>query len=301
MCASGVRDRLAEMQMMQKESGSVAKKKKGKTSSDSEEDVQKVLARVSRIEKSLKDVEQQTATMVKLQCDILNNPFCDKKQVLLCDRTISDIQTNLQLVRGDVRKLEDENLQNQNSGLVDTAVARVKEQQVNRLTTELAKATNRFYKGQADYMDKMKQRVKKQLAVTGCHGNMSESEVSEILDNDSYAIFTQNFISDVTNTETALREIEERQKEILSLEKSVVQVNELFRDMNILVVEQGETIDSIEANIVDASENIVDANVQLKRANTYQAKARRLKFCIAGIVIAVIVIIILIVVLSLYA
>ncbi|XP_041362115.1 syntaxin-4-like [Gigantopelta aegis] len=294
MCASVVRDRLAEMQMKQQDSGSV-NKTKGK------EDVQKVLAQVSRIEKLLKDVEQQTTTMVKLQCDILNNPFCDKTQVLLCDRTISKIQTNLQLVRGDMRKLEDENLQNQNSGLMDMAVARVKEQQVNRLTTEFIQATNRFYKGQVDYMDKMKQRVKKQLAVTGCHGNMSESEISQILDDDSYAIFTQNFISDVMNEEMVQCKIEERQKEILSLEKGVMQVNELFRDMNILVAEQGMTIHSIDAKIGDASENVVFANARLKRAKSYQAKTRRLKFCIAGIVIAVIVIIILIIILSLCA
>ena len=296
MCASGVRDRLAEMQMKQKDLGSVAKNKKGK-SLNNEEDVQKVLMRVGQMEKSLKDIEQQTATMVKLQCDILNNPFCDKKQISQCDKIITDIQNRLQQVRAELRKLEDENLQNQRSGS-DTAVARVKDQQVNRLTGDLARATNGFYKGQADYMEKMKIRVKKQLAVTGFHGNMSESEINNILDNDSYAVFTQNFVSEVTNAETSLREIEARQNEILSLEKSVVQVNEIFRDMSILVAEQGETIDSIEANVVSATENVVDANVQLKGANRYQGKARRLKFCIVGIVL--VVVIVLIVVLALY-
>ena len=60
-------------------------------------------------------------------------------------------------------------------------------------------------------------------------------------------------------------------------------VNEIFKDLAIMVHEQGEVIDSIEANVDNAATHVETANVQLEKARHYQ-KASRRKLCIILII-----------------
>ena len=50
----------------------------------------------------------------------------------------------------------------------------------------------------------------------------------------------------------------------------MLNVNEIFRDLALLVHEQGEVIDSIESHIEHAAINVEEGNKQLLRAKTYQ-------------------------------
>ena len=293
--STGVRDRLAELQMKHRDSiGSTSPTRRH---SLNDGDVNKVLSQVGEMEVLLKDVKDQTVTMIRLQNDILNNPLCDKNKIGEGTAIIKDTQIKLQEIRRRLRKMEFENAQNLKQG-VKSAVAHIVSHQLRRLTIELTEVTNQFFKGQADYMERMKTRLKKQLAVTGVQGTMTEDEVNDILDNDSYAVFTQNFISDVASAETQLRAIEDRHSEIASLEKSVAQVNELFQDLNLLVAEQGDIVDSIEVSVANAVEDTVGASDELKKARKHQTEAKRFQFCIGFIIFVVLGIVIMAIVLA---
>ncbi|OCT56436.1 hypothetical protein XELAEV_18000100mg [Xenopus laevis] len=63
-------------------------------------------------------------------------------------------------------------------------------------------------------------------------------------------------------------------------------INEIFKDLGMMVHEQGEMIDSIEANVENAEVHVQQANQQLATAAEYQRKSRR-KICI---IIAVLVV-----------
>ncbi|KAJ7386978.1 Syntaxin-12 [Desmophyllum pertusum] len=79
--------------------------------------------------------------------------------------------------------------------------------------------------------------------------------------------------------------IEERERAIRQLESDIVGVNEIFRDLATMVYEQGEVIDSIEANVDSAAVHVEDANVQLDKASNYQKAARKKMCCILVIVV----------------
>ncbi|EDO44588.1 predicted protein, partial [Nematostella vectensis] len=66
--------------------------------------------------------------------------------------------------------------------------------------------------------------------------------------------------------------IEERERAIRQLEADIVGVNEIFRDLGNMIHEQGEVIDSIEANVETAAVHVETANVQLDKARGYQVK-----------------------------
>ena len=50
----------------------------------------------------------------------------------------------------------------------------------------------------------------------------------------------------------------------------MLNVNEIFHDLALLVHEQGEAIDSIESHIEHAAINVEQGNIQLVRAKAYQ-------------------------------
>ncbi|KAK7482675.1 hypothetical protein BaRGS_00026084, partial [Batillaria attramentaria] len=110
--------------------------------------------------------------------------------------------------------------------------------------------------------------------------------------------YKRNFISEVQDAEETLRELEERHKDILALEKSVTDVNMLFKELNILVANQGETLDNIETHIDQVEVNIEQGKDQLRQAKESQRKARRKKFCCFGIIGVIVIIVIIIIVVS---
>lgn len=94
--------------------------------------------------------------------------------------------------------------------------------------------------------------------------------------------------------------IQEREEQIRQIESTMLDVNEIFKDLSMMVSEQGDMIDSIEANVDRAGDNVEEGTKQLSTALKYQKKARRKMCCIFGIlaVIAVVITIILVVTLK---
>ncbi|KAI3633698.1 hypothetical protein MIR68_008645 [Amoeboaphelidium protococcarum] len=91
--------------------------------------------------------------------------------------------------------------------------------------------------------------------------------------------------------------IQEREESIAHLEKSIVEVNEIFRDLGTLVVDQGVMVDNIESNIESSATRMGDAVVELNTAERHQKKARN-RMCFLLIVAAIILAILIIVLVS---
>ena len=78
--------------------------------------------------------------------------------------------------------------------------------------------------------------------------------------------------------------MEDRHQELLELEKSLKEMADMFVELNLLVQTQGETIDTIEANMAQAEVKVASGNVELGNAKRKQKTARKRKFiCIAAI------------------
>ncbi|XP_011670466.1 syntaxin-12 isoform X1 [Strongylocentrotus purpuratus] len=77
--------------------------------------------------------------------------------------------------------------------------------------------------------------------------------------------------------------IQEREEQIRQIEATMLDVNEIFKDLSMMVSEQGDMIDSIEANVDRAGDNVEEGGKQLATASKYQKKARKKMCCIFGI------------------
>ena len=68
--------------------------------------------------------------------------------------------------------------------------------------------------------------------------------------------------------------LQERQAGINEIQAQINEVNEIFQDLAVLVNEQGEMLDDIEANITRTSHKTREAGHQLKSADDHQRTSR---------------------------
>ncbi|KAL8785559.1 MAG: hypothetical protein Q9213_003307 [Squamulea squamosa] len=84
----------------------------------------------------------------------------------------------------------------------------------------------------------------------------------------------------------------ERESEIRNIEQSVGELNELFRDVAHIVREQGDSLNTIDANVENVRGDTRQADIELRSASRYQ-KASRNKACCLLLVLGVVLIIII--------
>lgn len=101
---------------------------------------------------------------------------------------------------------------------------------------------------------------------------------------------------DVTDLDLEL--MREREEELRKLESDIMDINEIFTDLGLMIREQGEVIDTIESNVETAAANVEEGTNQLHKAHEHRMSARKKKCIIIVIVSVVIVIIIIIIILA---
>ena len=77
------------------------------------------------------------------------------------------------------------------------------------------------------------------------------------------------------------------------LEASIVELMELFKQMAVLVEQQGEMVDNIAKNLGDAAEATEIATKELGEAVVYKSKAMKKKLMIAAIAATLLLILII--------
>ena len=80
--------------------------------------------------------------------------------------------------------------------------------------------------------------------------------------------------------------LEEREEDIREIQHQIGEVTEIFQDLAVLVSEQGELVDDVEANIVSTYDKTEQANAELKKAARHQ-KSARMQLCSVAFVIIV--------------
>ena len=78
-----------------------------------------------------------------------------------------------------------------------------------------------------------------------------------------------------------LSTLKEREQKLQELESSIITVNEIFRDLDMIVIDQGYLVDSIENSIEHAKESTIIGVENLDQAKEYQKKSNNKLYCIA--------------------
>uniref|UniRef100_A0A670I2U6 Syntaxin-7 n=1 Tax=Podarcis muralis TaxID=64176 RepID=A0A670I2U6_PODMU len=155
--------------------------------------------------------------------------------------------------------------------------------QKDRLVNEFTTALTNFQRVQRQAAEKEREFVARVRASSRVSGGAPEESYKEgtLVSWDSQP---QTQVLEEEITEDDLRLIEERESAIRQLEADILDINEIFKDLGMMIHEQGDVIDSIEANVETAEVHVQQANQQLSRAADYQRKSRK-KLCILILVL----------------
>jgi len=158
--------------------------------------------------------------------------------------------------------------------------------QRERLQADFTRALDNFQRAQRSAAQKEKDAIKKFKN----HGGVSQPPGSDnLIDIEGGGQSkTQLMIEEEQN----LEQLQERERAVRQLEADIGDVNQIFKDLAAMVHDQGEMVDSIEANVETASIRVNEGTDQLRQAERYQNKARRKKMILAiigAIVLAIII------------
>ncbi|KAK4432650.1 syntaxin [Sesamum alatum] len=90
-----------------------------------------------------------------------------------------------------------------------------------------------------------------------------------------------------------LAEIQERHDAVRDLEKKLLELQQIFMDMAVLVEAQGDMLDNIESQVSSAVDHVQSGNTALQRAKSLQKSSRKW-MCIAILILLILVVIIVV-------
>ena len=149
---------------------------------------------------------------------------------------------------------------------------------------KLATAVQNYNATQVEYDTNVKARVKGVLKTVL---DKTDAEIDEVIESgQSIEAIRGAMMGNVNATiKTNVRQVEETYMSVLNIQRSMVQLNQMFMDLAFLVNEQGESIDKIEMNISKAASRVNDANKALEESIQEAKKNRKRKCCVLIIVI----------------
>jgi t-SNARE complex subunit (syntaxin) len=124
---------------------------------------------------------------------------------------------------------------------------------------------------------------------------MTDDEIEKLMDNGVTVkqIYEQSLQDNSVNLRNIVANIEERHLDIIKLESEVLAVYELFRDLELLVDLQQDSMDVISKHIEKAKKDVAIGEDNLNKAAEYQDKARKKQCCCLMIVLIILVVVIL--------
>ncbi|KAK6126583.1 hypothetical protein DH2020_039672 [Rehmannia glutinosa] len=141
-----------------------------------------------------------------------------------------------------------------------------------------------------EYREVVEKRV---FTVTGTRAD--EETIDQLIETgDSEQIF-QNAIREQGRGQVmdTLAEIQERHDAVRDLEKKLLDLQQIFLDMAVLVDAQGDMLDNIESQVSSAVDHVQSGNTALQKAKSLQRNSRKW-MCIAILILLIIVAIIVV-------
>lgn len=155
------------------------------------------------------------------------------------------------------------------------------------LATQLQQWSQQFRQSQKQYAGEITRR-QRDVDVYWTNGEGRGSSRNDVVDSG----FTEQQLLEVDSMEG---QITQRTEEITQIASSVRDLHTIFKELAVLVIDQGSILDRIDYNIEQVGHQFKEANVQLKKAEKSQKGNRAMK-CLLFLVVANIVMLIILIV-----
>jgi len=173
--------------------------------------------------------------------------------------------------------------------------SQMRQNMAESLSQKFAEVLQTYQKAAAEYKDKVKTRMSQKVRIVKPDATQDEIEHA-IESGEADQLFkvgtldAQHLHSQAKN---ALSYIQDRHREIVQIEQSILELHDLFVDMAIMVESQGAVLNIVEDNVNSA---IIDtgSGVQLMgEANKLQKKSRKKMYILILILVIIVIVLLL--------
>ncbi|CDH56710.1 syntaxin-like protein [Lichtheimia corymbifera JMRC:FSU:9682] len=183
-----------------------------------------------------------------------------------------------------------------NAVATNASEANIRKTQSEAVRKRFLETIRRYQDIENGYRQKFRQRVERQIRIV--KPEATEEEIDHIMESDQNTqLFTQSILKAGRQAQSraVLSEVQSRHDDIKRIEKTLLELHDLFQDMQMLVTQQGEVIVQIEQNAEATAQDLKHGNRNLSRAIDIARSTRAKKWCcfviciILAVVIAILV------------
>ncbi|KAI8374159.1 t-SNARE [Radiomyces spectabilis] len=182
----------------------------------------------------------------------------------------SETQRRNQDIKNRIKGLDTANLR-----LPNDSNGQMRRTQVDAVRKRFMETIQRYQDIERSYRQKYRQRVERQIRIV--KPEATEQEIDQWIDSDdSPQIFAQSLMqtSRRGQARAVLSEVQTRHDDIKKIEKTIVELHQLFMDMQMLVEQQGEVITQIDQHAEQTQQDLEKGNTFITKA-IKSAKATR--------------------------
>ncbi|EJD05834.1 t-SNARE [Fomitiporia mediterranea MF3/22] len=149
---------------------------------------------------------------------------------------------------------------------VDEKAANMRKPQIDLVRERFKNAIEKYQGEEKLYRDKYKERMARQFKIV--NPNATDAEVQEVVNGDQdVQIFAQAAMGNrYADSQRAYREVQQRHEEIKRIERTLIELAQLFNDMSLLVEQQNDQVNVIHQNAENAAGDIEAGKVATDKA-----------------------------------
>jgi t-SNARE complex subunit (syntaxin) len=241
--------------------------------------IKTLMSLIRRNIKSIQDIYQKQA--LSADGKLMTNEL---EQLLdSTNSSANQIRNKLKVMKSEIDKSDD-------------AQKRIRSNMHSTLAKKFLEIMTEYQTLQTQYKDKFHERVKRQAEIV--KPNITDEEVNKIINSGSDALFSDQVVVDShTEAKNALMFIQEEQRGLKQLEKSIVELQQLFIDFAAASETHSQAIVDLEHTTSETVIGVQQGVTHLAIANEYAAARRRriaalittvtfILLCIVGIILA---------------
>jgi syntaxin 1B/2/3 len=246
------------------------------------------IEKYNSIKKSLETIEKNTDQIEKLK--IKNKKAAtekDRRAIMdNMDKMVDSTNAEFKLIRKKMLILKEENNEYVTKHGTDSALSQSRRNFEQLYIRKLHGVMTEHNTSVKEFKNELNSRYRREIK--HIDSTLSDEKIDDMIEKDQVQEFMkESLISD--SLQETVRCIEERHLEILKLERQVLEIHELFRDLQALVDLQQESLDVIEKHIIESKNYTEKGEVAINEASDYQNKARARQCCCLMIVLAVLI------------
>lgn len=169
--------------------------------------------------------------------------------------------------------------------------------QVSRVDRRLKAAIQQYQQVESQFRKRTQEQMARQYRIV--RPNASEDEVrAAVEDTSGGQVFSQALMQSDRQgrARAALSAVQDRHAALVKIEQQMVELSQLFQDMDTLVVQQEAAVMQIEQNGEEVVDNLDKGNEEIGVAVNTARKTRKKKWICLGICVAIIIIVVIVLV-----